>query len=127
MFKSIKNFFSKKSQVLEEPEESVEVLEATEEDEVEYRRDPVIELTDEDVQPVMELLAQNKLIKDNMGNLRLQYLTTEDTYRAKINQNNDTIEELLKALRTTYSVDPDVDYELSFPDEEGGLPSFRKL
>ncbi len=124
MFKSIKNFFSKKPQ---EPEESVEVLEAIEEDEVEYRRDPVIELTDEDVQPVMELLAQNKLIKDNMGNLRLQYLTTEDAYRAKINQNNDTIEELLKALRTTYSVDPDVDYELSFPDEEGGLPSFRKL
>ena len=124
MFKSIKNLFSKKSQ---EPEESVEVLEAIEEDEIEYRRDPVIELTDEDVQPVRELLAQNKLIKDNMGNLRLQYLTTEDAYRAKINQNNDTIEELLKALRTTYSVDPDVDYELSFPDEEGGLPSFRKL
>ena len=124
MFKSIKNFFSKKPQ---EPEESVEVLEATVEDEVEYRRDPVIELTDEDVKPVMELLAQNKLIKDNMGNLRLQYLTTEDAYRAKINQNNDTIEELLKALRTIYSVDPDVDYELSFPDEEGGLPSFRKL
>ena len=124
MFKSIKNLFSKKSQ---EPEESVEVLEAIEEDEIEYRRDPVIELTDEDVQPVRELLAQNKLIKDNMGNLRLQYLTTEDAYRTKINQNNDTIEELLKALRTTYSVDPDVDYELSFPDEEGGLPSFRKL
>ena len=124
MFKSIKNFFSKKSQ---EPEESVEVLESTEEDEVEYRRDSVIELTDEDVQPILDLLAQNKLIKDNLGNLRLQYLTTEDAYRAKINQNNDTIEELLKALRTIYSVDPDVDYELSFPDEEGGLPSFRKL
>lgn len=127
MFKSIKNFFSKKPQEPAEPEESIEILEPAEEDEIEYRRDPVIELTEEDVQPVMELLAQNKLIKDNIGNLRLQYLTTEDAYRNKINQNNDTIEQVLKRLRTTYSVDPDVDYELSFPDEEGGLPSFRKL
>ena len=62
MFKSIKNFFSKKPQELAEAEESIEILEPAEEDEIEYRRDPVIELTEEDVQPVMELLAQNKLI-----------------------------------------------------------------
>ncbi|MBI79867.1 MAG: hypothetical protein CMQ51_05545 [Gammaproteobacteria bacterium] len=124
MFKSIKNFFSKKSPV---QEESIEVEEHSGEDEIEYRRDPVIQLAEEDVQPIMELLGQNKMIKDSIGNLRLQYLTTEDAYRDKINQNNARIEEILSALRTTYSVDPDVDYELSFPEEEGGLPSFRKL
>ena len=124
MFKSIKNFFSKKSS---DQQESLEIVEHSEEDEIEYRRDPVIELTEEDVQPIKNLLSQNKLIKHSIGAMRLQYLTTEEAYRDKINQNNDEIEEILSALRTTYSVDPDVDYELSFPEEEGGLPSFRKL
>ena len=124
MFKSLKKFFSKESS---ESEEQVIVEAASEEDEKEYRRDPIIEMTEEDVRPIMDLLTQNKLIKDSLGNLRLQYLTAEEAYRDKINQNNATVDEILSALRTTYSVDPDVDYELSFPDEEGGLPSFKKL
>lgn len=125
MFKSIKNFFSKQQQ--EAPQESIEVVEATEEDEKEYNRDSVIEMTQEDIQPILDLLTQNKQIKNIVGDLRLQYLSQEEKYRAKIIENNGTIDELIKTLRTIYSVDPDVDYELSFSEEEGGLPSFRKL
>lgn len=125
MFKSIKNFFSKQQQ--EAPQESIEVVEAAEEDEKEYNRDPVIEMTQEDIQPILDLLTQNKQIKNMVGELRLQYLGQEQKYRDKINENNGTIDETIKALRTIYNVDPDVDYELSFSEEEGGLPSFRKL
>jgi hypothetical protein len=99
----------------------------SEEDDKEYRRDPVIELTNEDIQPITALIAQNKLIQSKVGTLRLQYLTAEQAYIDKIDQNKEALDTLLIELRTTYDVDPDIDYELSFPEVEGGLPSFRKL
>ncbi len=124
MFKSFKNLFSiENSQAKEE----VIVVPPSEEDNKEYRRDPVIELTNEDVQPIVAIIAQNKLIQSKIGGLRLQYLTAEQAYIDKIDQNKEALDALLIELRTTYDVDPDIDYELSFPEVEGGLPSFRKL
>tara|TARA_Y100001938_G_C7992758_1_gene380365 strand:- start:327 stop:701 length:375 start_codon:yes stop_codon:yes gene_type:complete len=124
MFKSIKKFFSKEEVV--EEESTFEVVEDTEEV-VEYVRDPVIELQMEEVEPIQMRLNENEKIRAGFGPLRLQYLLTEKAYMDKIKSNNDEINELLKGLRTTYNVDPDVDYELNFPEEEGGLPSFKKL
>ena len=122
MFNSIKKFFSK-----DKEEGVLEVVEPTEDDAIEYVRDPVVELQIEDVQPIQTLLSENEKIRAGFGPLRLQYLLTEKAYMDKIKSNNDEINELLKDLRTTYNVDPDVDYELNFPEEEGGLPSFKKL
>jgi len=124
MFKSFKNLFSKENS---QAKEEVIVVPPSEEDNKEYRRDPVIELTNEDVQPIVAIIAQNKLIQSKIGGLRLQYLTAEQAYIDKIDQNKEALDALLIELRTTYDVDPDIDYELSFPEVEGGLPSFRKL
>jgi len=124
MFKSFKNLFSKENS---QAKEEVIVVPPSEEDNKEYRRDPVIELTNEDVQPIVSIIAQNKLIQSKIGGLRLQYLTAEQAYIDKIDQNKEALDALLIELRTTYDVDPDTDYELSFPEVEGGLPSFRKL
>lgn len=123
MFKNIKKFFSKDV----EEESEIEVVEATEEDVVEYVRDSVVELQVEEVEPIQSLYIENERLRAAMGPLRLQYLSTERAYMDKIKSNNDEINKLLNDLRTTYNVDPDVDYELNFPEEEGGLPSFKKL
>lgn len=123
MFKNIKKFFSKDV----EEESEIEVVETTEEDVVEYVRDSVVELQVEEVEPIQSLYIENERLRAAMGPLRLQYLSTERAYMDKIKSNNDEINKLLNDLRTTYNVDPDVDYELNFPEEEGGLPSFKKL
>ena len=123
MFKNIKKFFSKDV----EEESEIEVVEATEEDVVEYVRDSVVELQVEEVEPIQSLYIENERLRAAMGPLRLQYLSTERAYMDRIKSNNDEINKLLNDLRTTYNVDPDVDYELNFPEEEGGLPSFKKL
>lgn len=125
MFKAIKNLFSKKEEVPETTVEQVEVLE--DEEVIEYCRDPEIELTNEDVEPIKVLMAENKMINNALGPMRIQYLNQERAYMNKIISNNEQINALLSDLLTTYSVDPEVDYELNFPDEEGGLPVFKKL
>ena len=125
MFKSLKKFFSKKED--ETQSEEVEVVEPSEEDEKEYRRDNEIELTNEDVMPMVSILGQNKAITGRIGSLRLQYLAKESALQEQISTNNARIDELLNDLRTTYDVDPDIDYEVILPEEEGALPYFKKL
>lgn len=123
MFESIKKMFSKK----QEKEIESETIEVVEDEVVEYCRDPIIELTEEDVKPISDLQAQNAQIRAALGPMRMQYLATEQNYIDKIKSNNVEINRVLSAILTTYNVDPDVDYELNFPDEEGGLPSLKKL
>ena len=126
MFKNIKKFFSKdKEEIVSDPEK--EEIEIVEDEVVEYCRDPEIELTHEDVEPIKTLMAESQAINNALGPMRIQYLNQERAYMNKLISNNEQINDLLNGLLTTYNVDPDVDYELNFPDEEGGLPKFKKL
>jgi len=124
MFKAIKNMFTRTK---EEESESIEVLESTEEDEKEYSRESIIELEIEEVDQIIAGVATINSIKKSIGDMRFQYLTAEASYLAKIKQINTDMERVLGDLRTTYNVDPAIDYELGFPEEEGGQPFFKRI
>ena len=111
--------------VAEEQEEEA-VQEAAEEvpEEPEHNSDPVIEIANEDFAPLLVTMeGQDNLLKQ-IGEMTLRH-EQERSRAAQLNsQLNQQWSEQINNLRSTYNVEPTVDYELNFPTEEGGAGTF---
>ena len=111
--------------VAEEQEEDAveEVVEETPE-EPKHNSDPVIEITNEDFAPLLATMeGQDKLLKQ-IGEMTLRH-EQERARAVQLNsQLNQQWSEQINNLRSTYNVEPTVDYKLNFPTEEGGAGTF---
>ena len=111
--------------VAEEQEEDT-VEEAVEEDSEEPKRnsDPVIEIVNEDFAPLLATMESQAALLKRIGEMTLRH-EQERSRAVQINsQLNQQWSEQIEGLRSTYNVEPTVDYELNFPTEEGGAGTF---
>ena len=108
--------------VAEEQEEDAVEEEAPEEPK--HNSDPVIEIANEDFAPLLATMeGQDNLLKQ-IGEMTLRH-EQERARAVELNSRlNEQWKEQINNLRSTYSVEPTVDYELNFPTEEGGAGSF---
>jgi hypothetical protein len=124
-----KKQWSKLKTALGTPEEYVEEekVEEVEVEEVpEYCSDPVIEIKNEDIAPIIEVMANIKNLKVMIGEMALRH--EEERYRSvDLNKKlNAQLNEQIITLRTIYNVEPTVDYALNFPSEGGGPGNFTR-
>ena len=108
--------------VAEEQEEDAVEEEVPEEPK--HNSDPVIEIANEDFAPLLATMeGQDNLLKQ-IGEMTLRH-EQERARAVELNSRlNEQWKEQINNLRSTYSVEPTVDYELNFPTEEGGAGSF---
>ena len=108
--------------VAEEQEEDAVEEEVPEEPK--HNSDPVIEIANEDFAPLLATMeGQDKLLKQ-IGEMTLRH-EQERARAVELNSRlNEQWKQQINNLRSTYSVEPTVDYELNFPTEEGGAGSF---
>jgi len=90
----------------------------------EYCSDSVISVQPEDLAPLHQSLESLKQLKRAAGEMFIRH-EEEKAEALVINSNlNAQMQQQIRVLRTTYNVEPTIDYALNFPSEEGGLGSF---
>lgn len=105
--------------------EQEEVEEPTPEpEEQKYCSDEVINLSDEDLQPIMQTFEQIRQLKSLAGEILLK----QEADRQQLVQHDSSlkakIQEQIDELRTTYHVEPTVDYALNLPSKDGEVGTF---
>ena len=108
--------------IAEEQEE--ESVEEEQKEEPQYNTEPVVEIANADFAPLVATMDAVKSLKVQIGEMTLRH----EQERARAVQLNSDLNqrwaEQINNLRSTYNVEPTVDYELNFPTEEGGTGSF---
>lgn len=90
----------------------------------EYCSDPEIPVQAEDFVPLQQSYEQLKQVKSAAGEMLIRH-EEERAEVMRINSNlNARMQQQIHDLRTTYNVEPTIDYTLNFPFEEGGSGSF---
>ena len=108
----------------EQEEEAVEEAAEGNPEEPEHNSDPVIEIANEHFAPLIATLEGQDALLKRIGEMTLRH-EQERSRAAQLNsQLNQQWAEQINNLRSTYNVEPTVDYELNFPTEEGGAGSF---
>ena len=109
-------------------EESVEEEAAEEQEEaVELRTDPIINVQYEDFLPVVQLMKALDDTKRGAGEMLLRHERDRRRAVEMHDQINARIQVEIEGLRTSYNVDPSTDYQLNFPQVEGEAGSFVRL
>jgi len=93
-------------------------------EEKKYCNDKVIDISDEDLKPITETIEQLRQLKMLGGEI----LIRQETERMQLVQHNSKLkmkmQEQIDELRTTYDVEPTVDYALNLPSQEGEVGTF---
>lgn len=103
-----------------EAEEGQEV----EPSEPEFCSDPVIPVSREDLMPLYETMESVKKLKGLGGELLIRHEKERVNFLKVNNALNEQMQRQIADLRTTYNVEPTVDYALNFPLEEDEQGSF---
>lgn len=124
-----KKQWNKLKTALSSPEDYVEEEvqqeeEAEELPQPEYNSDQVIPIATEDFAALSETINSIKMIKMQVGELTLKYDADRTTAQQLISQLNQKMAQQIDELRSTYNVEPTVDYALNFPMEDGTTGSF---
>ena len=90
----------------------------------EYCSDPVISVQPGDLAPLLQSLDQLKQLKSAAGEMLIRHEEQRAQIMAVNSNLNVQMQEQIRDLRTTYNVEPTIDYTLNFPSEEGGSGSF---
>ncbi len=124
-----KKQWNKLKTALGEPEEYIEAEPENEEvpEEVSFRSEPVINVKFEDFVDIAEMMKLSENIKKSAGELALRHARERQTALQWDDEINAKIQEQIMDLRTTYSVDPSVDYRLDFPQTEGSAGAFVRI
>ena len=125
-----KKQWSKLKTALASPEEYVEEeqeeQQETETEEVQFRSDPVIEISSEDLEQILATGAAINSFKRSVGDMTLR----QEQERAKAleinSQLNRQLQEQIEVVRTIYNVEPTVEYVLNFPTEKGGIGTLTR-
>jgi len=124
-----KKQWNKLKTVMSTPEDYIseqeEVEESTPEpEEQKYCNDEVINLSDEDLQPITQTIEQLQQLKLIAGEILLK----QEADRQRLVQHDSSlkakIQEQIDELRTTYHVEPTVDYALNLPSKDGDVGTF---
>lgn len=108
----------------EESEETVE--EQPEEEEPQYNSDLRIEISKEDMAPLVETVDTLRNLKMQIGEMTLRHEQERSNAVLINSQLNERFNQQIAALRTTYNVEPTVDYALNFPSVEGEAGTFTR-
>ena len=90
----------------------------------EYCSDPVISVQPEDLASLNQSLEQLKQLKSAAGEMLIRHEEQRAQIMAVNSNLNAQMQQQIRDLRTTYNVEPTIDYALNFPSEEGGSGSF---
>ena len=124
-----KKQWNKLKTALGEPEEYIEAEPENEEvpEEVSFRSEPVINVKFEDFVDIAEMMKLSENIKKSAGEMALRHARERQKALQWDDEINAKIQEQIMDLRTTYSVDPSVDYRLDFPQTEGSAGAFVRI
>jgi len=93
-------------------------------EEKKYCNDKVINISDEDLGPINQTIEQLRQLKMLAGEI----LMRQEQERTQVLQHNSQLnakmQEQIDELRTTYDVEPTVDYALNLPSQEGEVATF---
>ena len=93
-------------------------------EEKKYCNDKVIDISNEDIKSIMETVEQLRQLKMLGGEI----LIRQETERTQLVQHNSKLktkmQEQIDELRTTYDVEPTVDYALNLPAYPGEVATF---
>ena len=111
---------------VEKEQEKPEDPPAEESEEVvpEYCSDSVVPVQAEDLASLNQTLEQLKQLKIAAGEMLIQHEEQRAQVMAVKSNLNAQMQQQIRDLRTTYNVEPTIDYTLNFPSEEGGSGSF---
>ncbi len=120
----LKTAMSTPEDYIAEEEEIEEEVVPPEPEEQKYCNDPVIDISDKDLEPIMETVEQLRQLKMLGGEI----LIRQETERMQMMQHNSQLKAKMQGqideLRTTYDVEPTVDYALNLPSQEGEVGTF---
>ena len=108
----------------EQEQEEEGSLEEDAPEEPQHNSDPVIEIANEHFAPLVTTMEGQDALLRKIGEMTLRH--EQERLRAvELNSRlNKQWSEQMNNLRSTYNVEPTVDYELNFPTEEGGAGTF---
>ena len=108
------------------PPESEENQEE-EQEEVVYCTDSVISIKQEDLASIAQTSESLRLLTIRAGETMLRQEAERQQILLLNERLNQQAQQQIQQLRTTYNVEPTVDYTLNFPSEEGGEGSLVRV
>ena len=108
------------------PPESEENQEE-EQEEVVYCTDSVISIKQEDLASIAQTSESLRLLTIRAGETMLRQEAERQQILLLNELLNQQAQQQIQQLRTTYNVEPTVDYTLNFPSEEGGEGSLVRV
>jgi len=109
------------------PPEPEEEQEEEEEEELVYCTDSVVPVKQEDLVPLVQTSESLRLLKIQAGETMLRHEAERQQILLLNERLNQQAQQQIQQLRTIYNVEPNVDYTLNFPSEEGGEGSLVRV
>ena len=109
------------------PPESEEEQEEEEREEVVYCTDSVVLVKQEDLVSIVQISESLRMLKIQAGEAMLRHEAERQQILLLNERLNQQAQQQIQQLRTTYNVEPTVDYTLNFPSEEGGEGSLVRV